>query len=105
MTAFDGVNLAKRRGMFKDIAGHEDLTEGIIACAMRVHSAWGPGLLESVYKPCFVIELEAEGSRETRTCSHGAANYLFKVNRSAGWSAHELQRSAVEVRDPARRAP
>ncbi len=47
--------------MFKDIAGHEDLTEGIIACAMRVHAAWGPGLLESVYKACLLIELETDG--------------------------------------------
>jgi len=28
---------------------------------MRVHQAWGPGLLESVYKPCLSIELEADG--------------------------------------------
>jgi GxxExxY protein len=49
--------------MFKDIAGHEDLTEGIIACAIRVHEAWGPGLLESVYKACLLIELEADGYR------------------------------------------
>ena len=36
--------------MFKDAAGHEDLTEAIIACGIRVHEVWGPGLLESVYK-------------------------------------------------------
>jgi GxxExxY protein len=47
--------------MFRDTAGHEDLTEAIIACGMRVHQAWGPGLLESIYKPCVVIELEADG--------------------------------------------
>ena len=47
--------------MFHDIAGHEDLTEGIIACALRVHEAWGPGLLESIYKACLLIELEAAG--------------------------------------------
>lgn len=49
--------------MFKDSAGHEDLTEAIIACAIRVHEAWGPGLLESVYKACLVIELKADGYR------------------------------------------
>src|SRR5262245_10023730 len=49
--------------MFKDTAGHEDLTEAIIACGIRVHEAWGPGLLESVYKPCLLIELEADGYR------------------------------------------
>jgi GxxExxY protein len=49
--------------MFRDTAGHEDLTEAIIACGMRVHEAWGPGLLESVYKACLLIELEADGHR------------------------------------------
>ncbi|HTH03336.1 MAG TPA: GxxExxY protein [Vicinamibacterales bacterium] len=47
--------------MFKDAAGHEDLTEAIIACGIRVHEVWGPGLLESVYKACLLIELEADG--------------------------------------------
>lgn len=49
--------------MFRDTAGHEDLTEAIIACGMRVHEAWGPGLLESVYKACLLIELRADGHR------------------------------------------
>jgi len=47
--------------MFKDTAGHEDLTEAIIACGIRIHAAWGPGLLESVYKACLLIELEGDG--------------------------------------------
>jgi GxxExxY protein len=38
-----------------------DLTEAIIGCGVRVHGAWGPGLLESIYKSCFVIELHAAG--------------------------------------------
>jgi GxxExxY protein len=49
--------------MFRDIAGHEDLTEAIIGCAIRVHEHWGPGLLESVYKACLVVELKATGHR------------------------------------------
>ena len=47
--------------MFKDIAGHEDLTQTIIGCGMRVHEAWGPGLLESIYRECLLIELQAAG--------------------------------------------
>ncbi len=47
--------------MFHDIAGHEDLTEGIIGCGIRVHEALGPGLLESVYRACMIIELQASG--------------------------------------------
>ena len=47
--------------MFHDTAGHEQLTEDIIGCAIRVHEAPGPGLFESIYKPCMVIELRASG--------------------------------------------
>lgn len=47
--------------MFHDIASHEDLTEGIIGCGIRVHETLGPGLLVSVYRSCMVIELEASG--------------------------------------------
>jgi len=49
--------------MFRDIAGHEDLTEAIIGGAIRVHEFWGPGLLESVYKAALIVELEADGRR------------------------------------------
>ena len=38
---------------------HEDLTEQIIACAITVHDALGPGLLESIYSRCLVVELRA----------------------------------------------
>ena len=47
--------------MFHDIAGHEQLTQDIIACGIRVHEAFGPGLFESIYKQCLVIDLRASG--------------------------------------------
>lgn len=47
--------------MFHDVAGHEQLTQDIIACAIRVHEAFGPGLFESIYKQCLVIDLRASG--------------------------------------------
>jgi GxxExxY protein len=34
------------------------LTERILACAFRVHSQLGPGLLEGAYKACLVQELK-----------------------------------------------
>jgi GxxExxY protein len=37
------------------------LSESVLACAFRVHSALGPGLLESVYKSCLAIELRDAG--------------------------------------------
>jgi GxxExxY protein len=37
------------------------LTEQIIGAAMKVHSALGPGLLESAYQACLFRELEKQG--------------------------------------------
>ena len=44
---------------------HEDLTEKIIACAIEVHTEFGPGLLESVYQDAFRLELTATGLKAT----------------------------------------
>lgn len=38
-----------------------DLTETIIGCAIEVHRALGPGLLESVYEECLCYELQLKG--------------------------------------------
>jgi len=40
---------------------HADTTECIIAAAMKVHSALGPGLLESTYQACLHYELDRAG--------------------------------------------
>jgi len=37
---------------------HEELTGRIIACAIEVHKALGPGFLESVYEAALVVELK-----------------------------------------------
>ncbi|HSC26059.1 MAG TPA: GxxExxY protein [Vicinamibacterales bacterium] len=37
----------------------ESLTERVIGCAIAVHRALGPGLLESIYRTCLEIELRA----------------------------------------------
>jgi GxxExxY protein len=37
-----------------------ELSGVIIGCAMRVHKALGPGLLESAYEACLVYELRKE---------------------------------------------
>jgi GxxExxY protein len=44
----------------------DQLTERIIGCAIAVHTALGPGLLESIYYDCLVIELLASGLRVER---------------------------------------
>lgn len=39
----------------------DQLSERIIGCAIAVHAALGPGLLESVYRDCLTMELLASG--------------------------------------------
>lgn len=39
------------------------ITETVIGAAMKVHSALGPGLLESAYEACLVHELRKRGLR------------------------------------------
>jgi GxxExxY protein len=38
-----------------------EITEKVIAAALRIHSAIGPGVLESVYKTCLQHELRKAG--------------------------------------------
>ena len=38
-----------------------ELTDLVIKCAIAVHDTLGPGLLESVYVECLVIELQSQG--------------------------------------------
>ena len=39
----------------------DELTGEIIKCAMKVHTALGPGLLESAYQECLYFELRKAG--------------------------------------------
>lgn len=40
---------------------HSELTQRIIGACIEVHSALGPGLLESAYQTCLALELEHRG--------------------------------------------
>ncbi len=40
---------------------YEELTGSILSCAFKVHSALGPGLLESAYEECLHYELDKIG--------------------------------------------
>ena len=40
---------------------HKALSESIIGAAIEVHKAMGPGLLESIYEECLVMELKLRG--------------------------------------------
>lgn len=39
----------------------ESVTERVIGCAIAVHTALGPGLLESIYRDCLLIEMKEAG--------------------------------------------
>jgi GxxExxY protein len=41
---------------------YSEITERIIGAALTVHSAIGPGVLESVYKACLIHELRQLGT-------------------------------------------
>jgi len=42
---------------------HEELTQKIIGCAMKVHGTLGPGFLESVYQNALALELRKAGMK------------------------------------------
>ena len=47
----------------------ESIASHIVDSAIRVHTAFGPGLLESAYQPCMVYELQKRGFRvESEIC-------------------------------------
>lgn len=45
------------------------LTERVIGCAIEVHRTLGPGLIESIYRECLLIELQEHGFATEREIS------------------------------------
>jgi GxxExxY protein len=45
---------------------HDPLTERLIGCAIAVHKALGPGLVEATYEEALCIELSEDGLQFTR---------------------------------------
>lgn len=41
----------------------DELAEKVIGCAIEVHRTLGPGLLESVYQECMLLELQRQNLR------------------------------------------
>jgi GxxExxY protein len=46
--------------------GENEIGEIILGCAIKVHSALGPGLLESTYEICLAYELQKAGLKLDR---------------------------------------
>ena len=57
---------------------HEELTQKIIGCAMKVHSTLGPGFLESVYQKAMAHELRKAGLK--CECEKPIAVYYDGIN-------------------------
>jgi GxxExxY protein len=51
----------RRLTVLSDPEGTNSITRDIIGCAIKVHKALGPGLLESAYLPCLALELSECG--------------------------------------------
>ncbi|MEO0587176.1 MAG: GxxExxY protein [Planctomycetota bacterium] len=47
-------------------SGQDELSRRVIGCAIEVHKALGPGLLESAYEACLAAELNHAGLRFRR---------------------------------------
>ncbi len=52
-----------KAGVGRSDLGHRDLSERIIAAAIAVHAALGPGFVEKVYENALCVELAARGLR------------------------------------------
>jgi GxxExxY protein len=55
------MNSSPQRAQSSTEASVNRITEAIIGAAMKVHSALGPGLLESAYEACMIHELRKTG--------------------------------------------
>jgi GxxExxY protein len=55
--------------MYKTKKEVDELTYMVIGCAIEVHKALGPGLLESAYETCMAREMDFRGLSYTRQMS------------------------------------
>lgn len=78
---------------------HEnEVSEKIIGCAIEVHKALGPGLLESAYEECLAAEMKAQGLKFER---QKAVPLLFReVKLDCGYRVDFLveERVVVEIK-------
>ncbi|MFN6962605.1 MAG: GxxExxY protein [Pyrinomonadaceae bacterium] len=72
-----------------------DITETIIGCGIKVHSALGPGLLESTYEICLSHELSKKGLRAA--CQVPLPVVYDGVRLDAGYRVDLLVEDAVIV--------
>ena len=84
--------------MTTTLAEVEELTEKVIGCAIEVHRILGPGLLESVYLECMIIEMRRRtpSSRERATCPPGLQRRTHLRRAQTGPAGRKPPRRRVE---------
>ena len=71
------------------------ITEGIIGCAIEVHKRLGPGMLESAYAECLNYELEEKGLKTERQV---AVPVIYKeIKLSCGYRIDLLVENRVII--------
>jgi GxxExxY protein len=73
----------------------DPLTQKIIDCAMRVHTAFGPGLLESTYEVCLEHAIRGSGLEAKRQVSLPVS--FESVRLDAGYRIDLLVQAQVIV--------
>ena len=72
-----------------------ELSSLIIGCALKVHKALGPGLLESAYEACLLYELTKLGLKVE--CQKGLPLVYEEVNLECGYRLDLLVENKVIV--------
>ena len=72
-----------------------ELSSLIIGCALKVHKALGPGLLESAYEACLLYELTKLGLKVE--CQKGLPLLYEEVNLECGYRLDLLVENKVIV--------
>ena len=67
----------------------------IVDCSFRVHSALGPGLLETVYEAAMMYELKQRGLRVTS--QQGIPANYYEVNLDVGFRADIIVENKVII--------
>jgi GxxExxY protein len=61
-----GINRGDRGDTRRGSVDENEIGEGLLGCALRVHKALGPGLLENAYEACLSYELTKAGIEHKR---------------------------------------
>lgn len=73
----------------------EEIGENIVHCAIKIHRALGPGLLESVYQQCLAYELDKTGL--TVACEVPIPVKYDKVSIDLGFRIDMMVQKAVVI--------